>query len=146
MSNQSHRTKRALINFGIPNSEYIVRVDTDTGEALSCYNQDTNTEYIGGGGGGGSDFSIAHVTITGVEDITLPFPCILNYPDDGIIGSWNTTQNVGDYPYPVILYKGKAYFETAYIITVVSGDAEFDEQNRLWIIKGDCTLNVGAPT
>ena len=100
----------------------------------------------GSDGGGDSDFSIAHVTITGLEETILPFPCILNYPDYDIIGSWNTTQNVDDYPYPVILYKGKAYFQTAYTITVVSGNAEFDEQNGLWIIKGDCTLNVGAPT
>lgn len=46
--------KSARINFGIPESEYIVQVD-DTGAATSCYNQDTDTEYIGGGGGGGGD-------------------------------------------------------------------------------------------
>lgn len=40
--------KSARINFGIPNSEYIVQVD-DTGAATSCYNQDTETEYVGGG-------------------------------------------------------------------------------------------------
>lgn len=39
--------KSARINFGIPESEYIVQVD-DTGAATSCYNQDTDTEYIGG--------------------------------------------------------------------------------------------------
>ena len=41
--------KSARINFGIPDSEYIVQVD-DTGAATSCYNQDTETEYVGGGG------------------------------------------------------------------------------------------------
>lgn len=44
-------SKSAGINFGLPNTEYIVRINND-GEATSCYNQDTDTEYIGGGGGG----------------------------------------------------------------------------------------------
>lgn len=43
--------RSARINFGLPKSEYIVEVD-DTGAAVSCRNQDTNTEYVGGGGGG----------------------------------------------------------------------------------------------
>lgn len=51
--------KSARINFGIPESEYIVQVD-DTGAAISCYNQDTETEYIGGGGGSNTPF-ITHL-------------------------------------------------------------------------------------
>ena len=44
--------KSARINFGQPNTEYKLEIN-DAGEATSCYNQDTETEYIGGGGGGG---------------------------------------------------------------------------------------------
>ena len=41
--------KSARINFGVPNSEYVLLAD-DNGEAVSLKNQDLNTEYIGGGG------------------------------------------------------------------------------------------------
>ena len=41
--------KSARINFGQPNTEYKLEIN-DAGEATSCYNQDTETEYIGGGG------------------------------------------------------------------------------------------------
>ena len=51
--------KGARVNFGIPQSEYILRVDAETGEAVSCYNQDTDTEYIGGG----SDYEVITVTV-----------------------------------------------------------------------------------
>lgn len=40
--------RSARFNFGLPSSEYIVEVD-NTGTAVSCKNQDTNTEYVGGG-------------------------------------------------------------------------------------------------
>lgn len=40
--------KSARINFGIPESEYILEVD-DSGAATSLVNQDTGTEYVGGG-------------------------------------------------------------------------------------------------
>ena len=42
--------KGARINFGVPNSEYVLLAD-DTGAAVSLKNQDTDAEYIGGGGG-----------------------------------------------------------------------------------------------
>lgn len=42
--------KSARINFGIPDSEYILEVD-DSGAATSLVNQDTNTEYVGGESG-----------------------------------------------------------------------------------------------
>lgn len=41
--------KGARINFGVPNSEYVLLADDD-GVAVSLKNQDTDTEYIGGGG------------------------------------------------------------------------------------------------
>ena len=60
--------KSARINFGQPNTEYKLEIN-DAGEATSCYNQDTETEYIGGGGGGGGDF------------VKLTLSCKVSTPD-----------------------------------------------------------------
>ena len=52
-------SRSAGINFGIPNSEYRLRINSDTGEAYSCYNLDTDTEYIGGS----CDYEVITVTV-----------------------------------------------------------------------------------
>ena len=55
-------SRSARINFGYPNSEFIVESD-ENGVAQSCRNVDTGIEYVGGGS---SDFSTAEVTISGL--------------------------------------------------------------------------------
>ena len=71
--------KSARINFGIPESEYIMEVD-DSGAATSLVNQDTGTEYVGGGGGG---------------DIPEGYAAILFNTEEGILDkTWNEINTI----------------------------------------------------
>ena len=146
-------SKSARINFGIPDSEYIVRVD-DTGAATSCYNQDTDTEYVGGGGGGDSDLSTAEVTI--VNNSSLPTTINLAAIFEENSMGEGSPACIYIYPYEidtdetlitnVPLYKNKYitdYIWEGYVVTL-SGDAEFNYplNPSLVIISGDCTITI----
>lgn len=142
--------KSAGINFGLPNTEYILKIN-DAGEATSCYNQDTDTEYIGGGGGG--DFSTAEVKIKANVSEIEEF-CFIN-PDSArapgvcaIPMPWELTQ---DGPlYKIILYKNLAVGVIAPSVSPntlqVTGDIEyeFDEEEEVYIvtITGDGTISL----
>lgn len=108
MPSEEYKPSSARINFGIPNSEYILRVDNRTGKAFSCYNQDTNTEYIGGGGGGDSDFSTAEVTITNnnVNEIPVSDYLILENVDENFSVIRTTTDgaSITDTPVTISTY------------------------------------------
>lgn len=104
--------RSARINFGQPHTEYKLEIN-EAGEATSCYNQDTETEYIGGGGGG--DFGTAEVTI---NNITLPsgpqpidnlYLCVSGEADNDFPACSTVipinNEFVGQ-PITVILYKG----------------------------------------
>lgn len=159
--------KSAGINFGIPDSEYIVRVDS-SGAATSCYNQDTDTEYIGGGGGDGYlGIQTANVEIT--FDYSEVGEGIVNGFEDGFydIRTENSSNAIqftfGPYGFPVSLMGEPANltipivegyptrFNITWImntndlviadeITVLSGSAE-DTDDGLYI-TGDCSLLV----
>ena len=135
--------KSARINFGIPDSEYIVKVD-DTGAATSCYNQDTDTEYVGGGGG---DFSTATVTVAnntnnGIE-MALPFYVDANEMGEGspatsfiyISLSGNTSHE-----YKIVLYKNQAMgMLWTEIMPFTSGNVSFSE--GIFTISGDGSIS-----
>lgn len=150
-------TRSAGINFGVPNSEYRLRIDPVTGEALSCYNQDTDTEYIGGGGGD-SDYSTAEVTLraTSNEDYDPPLYVELIAPI--ITNGELVNQYIEEYTeskvFAVVLYKGA--------LTLINGipgianlsDDQFDisgdvtaelnlEGDLIIQITGDCTIGIG---
>ena len=98
--------KSARINFGLPNTEYIVRVNND-GEATSCYNQDTETEYIGGGGGGGG--AGEEVTVNIVNEHTDTMYPIIYYSVE--------TNGVVD---ALRIYNGKYYYDE-YDVSEIAG-------------------------
>lgn len=112
--------KSAGINFGIPDSEYIVRVD-DTGAATSCYNQDTDTEYVGGGG---DTVEIAEVNIINQlgDDIYFPIPNINSEGDltisISVPGNSNVMANVP------VANEGNSIALRGEFIVSVSGDIQ----------------------
>ena len=141
MPSQSHRTSygSARINFGIPNSEYIVRVDNNTGKALSCYNQDTGTEYIGEGD---SDFSTAEVMVIAPGGFHAMLPIIIDIEDHAFTSVANDPEN-GTFLIP--LYKGMA------VITVldpkmptptVSGDITWNPDEQVFFVRGNGTITI----
>lgn len=61
----------AGINFGKPNTEFIVESD-ENGVAQSCRNVDTGIEYVGGGGGGGDFFpNSEEVEVASVSSLNI---------------------------------------------------------------------------
>lgn len=98
----------------------------------------TARKLSGGGGGGSSDFSTATLTISGLSDMPVYVPYIIDAPN------FATTEGFipVDGTYPVILYKGKAilmdtnnyWMETTGAIESVGGGAYF--------ITGDCTITI----
>lgn len=134
--------KSARINFGQPNTEYKLEIN-DAGEATSCYNQDTDTEYIGGGGG---DFSTAEVTIINHTGATLTeqIPTCL---EAGEIGAGSPAAcapfNPSGYPVgetivKVPLYKGTAIFASTTSPDEMSGN--ITQPGLFVIITGDGTI------
>ena len=153
MPSQSSRTNSARINFGIPNSEYIVRVDADTGEALSCYNQDTDTEYINGGGGGGdSDFSTAEITYINSNTQFSAFYTVnaVIIEDDKIIQKVFRVDD--EITVTVPLYKGKLSLLLGFnnideeIQPQFTGSIEPDEDWDNLIITGNGTITCAGIT
>lgn len=133
--------KSARINFGQPNTEYKLEIN-EAGEATSCYNQDTDTEYIGGGG----DFSTAEITIIN----NSAMPTTLHIPNaDELTGTPFAPSCMSDVylsanetaTFKGILYKGKLMIPYSPNITA-SGNVEIS--SGMIIISGDCTLNVSA--
>jgi hypothetical protein len=133
--------KGARINFGVPNSEYVLLADDD-GVAVSLKNQDTDTEYIGGGGS--SDFSTAKLTIVRNTAGFAVYVPNLSQEDDDI---WYDSIVVDSGEYSSVLYKGYA---TAYVVDragtgreptiTVSGNAETEDKSVY--ITGDCTITI----
>ena len=132
--------KGARINFGVPNSEYVLLAN-DNGEATSLKNQDTGTEYIGGGS---SDFSTATLTVTfNVAGFAVWVPNLFQEDDDILYDS--IVVDSGEYS--SVLYKGYAI---AYVVDrtgagreptiTVSGNAETD--NNSVYITGDCIITI----
>lgn len=130
--------KSARINFGQPNTEYKLEIN-EAGEATSCYNQDTDTEYIGGGGGG--DFSIAEVTITSDANAAIVAPLIT---DDGESCAFTDTNfDAGTTTVYVILYKGTAYGRLVDASGSGSGGVEVDEFGEI-VFTGDGSITITA--
>lgn len=161
-------SKSAGINFGIPESEYRLRVD-DTGAATSCYNQDTDTEYIGGGG----DSGIKKVTIqctaaTGQSNTLYPngaaidngvlledFVCAIPYndPDYGFAAEFDGVPVRDTEPATIEVWviDGHSFYIGGSDISdvfEVSGDAEAVTYDfgggtiaNIVIVSGDCSIN-----
>lgn len=136
--------KSARINFGIPDSEYIMEVD-DSGAATSLVNQDTNTEYVGGGGGG--NFSTAQVTFVGAtsEKNIIVYGAIAAEMGDS--GASYAEELVRDNTnLSLILYKGFA------MVTIlpsrgednitVSGDITPLTPGGNYRVTGDCIVTI----
>lgn len=87
--------KGAKINFGVPNSEYVLLAD-DNGVAVSLKNQDTDTEYIGGGGGS-SDYPT--ITATWNEDTqSYTYACDMTYAEiSALISQYDSSVYPGIY-------------------------------------------------
>lgn len=157
----SQESISARINFGVPNSEYILKANKLTGAAISCYNQDTGTEYIGGGGGGDSDFSTAAVLdlalTTGIHLRELPELCyIIPSPTGDVITSVGKSYRLtSEGPeYKIVLYKNlaqtflEAQTPDAYNITVtgnISYEYSEDEAGFIILIRGDGTIEIEQP-
>lgn len=99
----SQESISARINFGVPSSEYILKANKLTGAAISCYNQDTDTEYIGGGGDSG--FGTAEVTITNnnVNEISVSDYLILENVDENFSVIHTTPDDVSITDSPVTI-------------------------------------------
>lgn len=147
MPSQSYRTDSARINFGMPYTEYILRIDKLTGEAVSCYNQDTNTEYIGGGGGGDSDFSTAEVTFnntaTGSYWIGVP-----RIETDKLV--FNKINVLTPVTVAVPLYKGSCTFLliadsiNTSVKPTFTGGVSIDETFSFITVTGDGTFTAAG--
>lgn len=129
--------KSARINFGIPDSEYIMEVD-DSGAATSLVNQDTNTEYVGGGGGGSSDFSTAVLTLNNPRLVNVKCPFIMEEPIPYI--DVNMTQT-GTYIVP--LFKGNCVLQFEDETTVTcDGNIEALVEGFAYKITGDAEVTI----
>lgn len=128
--------KSARINFGQPNTEYKLEIN-DAGEATSCYNQDTETEYIGGGG----DFSTVAVTIIN----NLSEAAVSDEPEPVLMEGAMASAPIGaeansSMTWNMITYQGVAHILYPPIYNIsIEGDAEADE-DILVTVSGDCTL------
>ena len=143
--------KSARINFGQPNTEYILKIN-DAGEATSCYNQDTDTEYIGGGGGGEGDLVLHKAAITlrslgGEETFNIEFQEILEGAEDPLYQSLRYAEGTGlttsprqetviagDEPVVVEIY----LMEGAYAVVSASGGSA--SETGEYTISGNCEV------
>ena len=147
MPNQNVIPRSAGINFGVPNSEYRLRINPVTGEALSCYNLDTDTEYIGGGGD--SDFSIAKVTVinnAGRSANIVVVNAEAIEDNAAAVYLFRTINNGASLIMNIPLYRGKAYYNpsgSGYNIEV-SGDIV--QSGVSYLVTGDGTLTLTAST
>ena len=143
----------AGINFGIPNTEFIVESD-ENGVAQSCRNVDTGIEYVGGGGGGG-DFTIADVKIV-ISSIAEGAGIAFNLPriENDELVYYDLSYTTGTHDYEAVLYKNNMGLDILVtssdtpvpaIHIEVSGDAEVDDNdtyNPYVFVSGDCVLTI----
>ena len=135
--------KSARINFGQPNTEYKLEIN-EAGEATSCYNQDTDTEYIGGGGGG--DFSTAEVTVVNQAEnnFWLSLPNIYN--DE--LYSGVDSEDLDDTPLTTVLHKNAvapsviSRDEHEFIIEGSGSVVISPDTHQVVAITGNCTLTI----
>lgn len=136
--------KSARINFGIPESEYIMEVD-DSGAATSLVNQDTGTEYVGGGG----DLEVVEVEFvrgTATGSISLVVPVVDSWTElDGTIvyytsGMMYLQAGENERTLNVIMCKGLAGLYSQEEVTFI-GDI-YDEDSGC--ISGAGTITVNA--
>ena len=137
--------KGARINFGVPNSEYVLLADDD-GAAVSLKNQDTDTEYIGGGGG---DFSTAILTLVADDDLAdIQIPIFVDSP----VISGSTARGLFVEENPIILYKGACIIGPFGVgmenAISISGDGEWVTPDEMSFLKvtGDCTITYTPNT
>ena len=142
--------KSARINFGIPDSEYIVKVD-DSGAATSCYNQDTDTEYVGGGGGG--DFTEITITLN-VDTASSEIGFVLQDTDNGFLWAYIKSGSdliitpdyyelsIGQTQIKIYLANEKSIIAYDILGTVNSTSGAIQEMEGYYSISGDCTLNI----
>lgn len=136
-------SRSARINFGYPNSEFVVECD-DSGAATSCKNVDTDTEYVGGGG----DFEIVEVkfvrgTVSGDISIAAPNVVHWDYCNIDVAQSGDYLQSAdNEITLNVILYKGYAYAYANNGAAVLVGD-NFDDDNEVITGAGTITINAG---
>ena len=122
---------------------YQKSLDEAQGEPLV---PETRLEYflnkIAEGGGGNSDFSTAHMTVNvGGDGLKYcPTPLITENAIEIIYPNENT--GIADDEYDVPLYNGELVVETGCSSITVSGDAEFDGDEGLLIITGDCEITA----
>ena len=156
--------KGARINFGVPNSEYVLLADDD-GVAVSLKNQDTDTEYVGGGGRGANPVNITWVNLPETFSNYGTIALFLTIRNDEIESGYELADS--DTASPIIVwddewfpsniamaYNSKAEngeycfaapqnYRPTHKIVVVSGDA--DDSNSEWLeVFGDCTLTIEA--
>ena len=138
--------KSARIDFGIPDSEYILEVD-DSGAATSLVNQDTDTEYVGGGS---SDFSTAEVTIV---NNTESMPDLYDAPicvEENALSEGSPACVVARLPidsgvYKVPLYKGTCVWFEFYDLfegATISLSGDLTNISNSLVITGDGTITI----
>ena len=123
----------AGVNFGKPNEDFIIESDGN-GAITSARNAVTGDEYVGGGGG---DFSVAHITVVGFDELSIKGA--FKY-DNEEVGGYTNYNNGGDFSNNVILYKGNAIIEVASTPLSISGNITHTAEN-FYLVTGDCTLN-----
>lgn len=97
----------------------------------------------GGGGGGSSDFSTAQVTVVNntEEPINGIYVSVFDTPFPAVVPM--NMLSLGSRTYNVPLYKGTCYWSIdSYANVSVSGDIEWDSENRAALITGDCTITI----
>ena len=132
--------KGARINFGVPNSEYVLLAN-DNGEATSLKNQDTGTEYIGGGGS--SDFSTAQVTVIShsQDNILISAPVLYTGEYNYIDGVYEMDGVSTEGVFTIVLYKASAQIYIPVAVASISGDIE-NHEDGYYSISGDCTITI----
>lgn len=124
----------AGINFGKPNTEFIVESD-ENGVAQSCRNVDTGIEYVGGGGS--SDFSTAEVTFNlSASSSSCEIYGVCINPDDDNLYAFYEVESGETKIVPIVIYKNKTPVVVELDLTesqtvVVSGDIESPERTFL---------------
>lgn len=135
--------KGARINFGVPNSEYVLLAN-DNGEAVSLKNQDTDTEYIGGGAGGGSFLTITNVSSEGKSIDGGIFPVEGFNPNDVSLTNITVIPVAGmSIPFPA---STNDYLVVLFQSDIVSISGEYEEitgyDYRIYKILGNVTIEV----
>lgn len=93
--------------------------------------------------GGSGDFSIAMLTVENGSSLVIPLPTLWIDPSNDREGTIPVSLGIGSSPFPIVLYKGKAYLPfTEGSIKSVSGAIAYDQSTGTWIMTGDCTVTL----